>query len=366
VELDENASTVSVEASNDGATIARASATRPDHTVYTRETVVTEVVAADELLAVTTAAGDSYGVCPRTGAVRWSVPSTGSFTRPLIHGETVYLGGLGQMWEDGIEKDQERNQLFAVEGQSGNVVWRQRVDGRPSRGMTVVDDSLVVPAMIHGLHVLDRETGETVWSEPFDPEGVFSLVTDGGSIVYVGGWEAIHGFDLTDRERIWTHRTDGPAIAPRVIDDVLFMLTRSGITALDSENGSKRWSRETSRRPRVAVSRNSLIVNTVDSVECFRSNGERKWCWSDGMLSYVIPRTDSERVYVGTDDGSVHALDLETGRELWAARTTPEHPIRSGVAMDREDIFVGDSAGRIYSIDKRSGEIDWWVDLESA
>jgi len=131
------------------------------------------------------------------------------------------------------------------------------------------------------------------------------------------------------------------------------------------DDGSKRWSRETCRgRRNLAVARDSLIVNTVDTVDCLRSSGELHWSWSVKSPTYTTPGTDSETVYVGTDGGSLHALDLETGRELWAARTISEHPLRSTISASSGSVFVGDSTGWVHAIDTSSGEINWQANIE--
>lgn len=67
-------------------------------------------------------------------------------------------------------------------------------------------------------------------------------------------------------------------------------------------------------------------------------------------------------VYVGSDDGSLYAIDAETGAERWAADT--DGPIRSSPAVLGETVYVGSDDHAVYAFDTSSGETRWTFETD--
>lgn len=88
------------------------------------------------------------------------------------------------------------------------------------------------------------------------------------------------------------------------------------------------------------------------------------------------PAVDDERVYVGEDDGRLYALERATGEIDWAFATRRHEQervdppadgaftgIHGSPALDAERVYVGDYAGFAYAVDKRTGGLAWGVRL---
>jgi polyvinyl alcohol dehydrogenase (cytochrome) len=76
-------------------------------------------------------------------------------------------------------------------------------------------------------------------------------------------------------------------------------------------------------------------------------------------------------VYVGSQDGTIYALDIDSGCARWTFKADAE--VRSGVTIeaarpgDRENrphVFFGDFVGKVYSLDAGSGELEWKSSLK--
>ena len=71
------------------------------------------------------------------------------------------------------------------------------------------------------------------------------------------------------------------------------------------------------------------------------------------------PNVAAGSVYVGSQDGTVYALDLETGCAFWTYRADVE--VRSAPSLDDagESVYFGDIRGNVYAIRAAGGELLW-------
>jgi polyvinyl alcohol dehydrogenase (cytochrome) len=77
-------------------------------------------------------------------------------------------------------------------------------------------------------------------------------------------------------------------------------------------------------------------------------------------------------VFVGSQDGTVYALDARTGCVRWTFKATAE--VRTPVVLSRADLpelrgraplaFFGDLTGRVYALDSRTGRLAWKATVE--
>ena len=82
----------------------------------------------------------------------------------------------------------------------------------------------------------------------------------------------------------------------------------------------------------------------------------RQWVYSPGDLIYSSPAIADGMLFVGAWDGSLHALDAETGAPVWSYATPS--PIDSSPAVGRGIVYVG-SFHRLYAVDEATGSLRW-------
>jgi outer membrane protein assembly factor BamB len=68
---------------------------------------------------------------------------------------------------------------------------------------------------------------------------------------------------------------------------------------------------------------------------------------------YGAPAVSKDTVYFGAHDGSVYAVDAESGALRWTFKT--DDPIVGAVTVAGELLYVGSTDGRIYAVDGESG-----------
>jgi polyvinyl alcohol dehydrogenase (cytochrome) len=86
-----------------------------------------------------------------------------------------------------------------------------------------------------------------------------------------------------------------------------------------------------------------------------------KWAFAfpSAVRARSQPAIGWNTIFVGSQDGTVYALDLETGCAKWTYRASAE--VRTGIIVDAEEkrLYFGDFLGRAYALDAMSGRELW-------
>jgi outer membrane protein assembly factor BamB len=81
------------------------------------------------------------------------------------------------------------------------------------------------------------------------------------------------------------------------------------------------------------------------------------WSYDCGEPVVSSPVVRGGRVYVGADDGKLHAIDFESGAAVWSFAT--EDMIEAPPLVRGELVYVGSTDGHLYAVDAESGEERW-------
>lgn len=89
---------------------------------------------------------------------------------------------------------------------------------------------------------------------------------------------------------------------------------------------------------------------------------ERKWYRlfpDEGLIAGVQPVIAGGQVFVGTMRGTLHALDAETGQDVWAYRAAGA--ILHTCAVAEGKVVFGDASGKINAVSADKGELAWAI-----
>lgn len=92
-----------------------------------------------------------------------------------------------------------------------------------------------------------------------------------------------------------------------------------------------------------------------------RSFSSRRW---GREQFYATPTVAYGRVFVGNSDGFVYAFGATTGRLLWARRIG--NYVYSAAAIWRRTVYVGSYDGSLYALDAATGDVRWRFRAASA
>ncbi len=193
----------------------------------------------------------------------------------------------------------------------------------------------------------------------------------------------VYGFDLARTHAaplglrppfrtLWTVRGDWSLIEfPPVLDDGrLFLGTHHGLVlAVQARTGRILWHRQFSGcvAASPAVGDGVVYLGFLDPPPCRGTapsflaaldarTGSTLWRFRAGVVE-TPPLLVNGRVYFGSWDRRVYAVDARTGRLDWSFATGDR--VKGGVAFARRTIFTGSYDGRLYALDARSGRPRW-------
>jgi len=82
-----------------------------------------------------------------------------------------------------------------------------------------------------------------------------------------------------------------------------------------------------------------------------------KWKFPTGNRIVSSPVIDNKKIYFGSDDGNVYAIDAESGREIW--RRSTKGPVPSTPAVAAGIVYFASYDGNFYALNAETGALKW-------
>ncbi|MGN6512202.1 MAG: outer membrane protein assembly factor BamB [Lysobacteraceae bacterium] len=192
----------------------------------------------------------------------------------------------------------------------------------------------------------------------------------------------VHAFDLQTGKEVWRYQTklrlsggpgagDGLVVAGGLDGDVV---------ALDAATGAEKWKAKVPNEVIAAptIGQGMVLVHSNDGrVTAFdAASGERRWFWNHDMPNLTV-RGDGPvllgpgYVFVGNADGTLIALALGDGHQLWEAvvaepegRTELERmaDVDGVPALDGVTLYASSYKRKTVAVDGPSGRVLWQHD----
>ena len=238
---------------------------------------------------------------------------------------------------DRIYASDVTGEVYALNRTNGDVIWKQDLD-LPVSGAVGVGYGLVMLGTLKGeVIALDASTGEERWRSRVTSEVLAPPANNGDVVVVQTQDDRLIGLDAATGDRRWTYDST-PAVltlrgtgAPIVTNRMAIAgLSTGKVVAVDIQNGVPVW------ESRVAVPQGRSELERVVDID-------------GGLL------LSGETLYVGTYQGRVAGLDLQSGRVLWQRDASSY----VGVAQGFGNVYVSEASGTVTSIDERSSSALW-------
>ncbi|MGB9476076.1 MAG: PQQ-binding-like beta-propeller repeat protein [Candidatus Udaeobacter sp.] len=82
-----------------------------------------------------------------------------------------------------------------------------------------------------------------------------------------------------------------------------------------------------------------------------------KWKFATGNRIVSSPVIENKKIYFGSDDGNVYAIDAESGRQIWKRST--RGPVPSTPAVAGGIVYVASYDGNFYALNADTGALKW-------
>ncbi|XOZ34345.1 outer membrane protein assembly factor BamB [Halomonadaceae bacterium KBTZ08] len=223
--------------------------------------------------------------------------------------------------------------------------------------------------------VADGMDGEYLFLSPGVHDGTVYAATENG---YLTAYNARNG------RRDWWEKLDENLVAGVGVDkDHLYVVSRNGELIALSREGEEQWRTSLPNESLVPPQSNGryVVVQTIDGelLAFDQASGARRWQYDSNMpvLSFrgnATPWLDGSRVIAGFDNGRVVALDASSGAVQWqqrlakpAGRTELERLVDVDASPHVVDdtVYVGAYQGTLSALSLRSGEELWSRELSS-
>ena len=272
------------------------------------------------------------------GTTLWEFDVRGSIDTPASYG--AHAGGTVYVTAGSV--------TYAINAEDGTEAWRHR-GNRISASAANFADGRVYLGKSTSVYALGANSGSVVWEH--EAEGVVSGMpaVEGGTVYAADEEGYVYSIDAEDGFSGW--RSDAAssfAVAPVVANGSVFVVGTLGKVASLDTSGNGRWSENlyTDITQPPAVDSSHVYVGTENgNLHALReSSGWVEWSFEPEGSPATAPAVGDGTVYVGVDD-TLYAVDGETGEEVWRH----EVPAVSSPAVVGEYVFAG-GGSRTYAL----------------
>jgi len=235
------------------------------------------------------------------------------------------------------------------------VVWKFKAGAPIFSSAAIVGGIVYITSDDSFLYALDRETGAVKWK--FETQGRIAsspAVADGSVYFasYDGGFYAVDAatgklkwkFDTEGERRFAAPGIHGNTPAQQVIPDAWDFYQSSPVVA----------------RGRVYFGSGDGNVYAIDA-----ATGGLRWKFHTGDVVHSSPAIADDTLYIGSFDTWLYAIDADRGTERWRFKTG-EDPVRhnqtgltSSPVVVGKTVYFGCRDAHIYAVDAVTGKQKW-------
>lgn len=184
---------------------------------------------------------------------------------------------------------------------------------------------------------------------------------------------AIHAQDSSLAK--WSFPTGGKVLSHPVIDEnvVYFGSDDKSFYAVDIGTGKKLWQYTTRYmiRGKAQIRKEALYVISGNDVHALdKESGKEIWSFRNANGSGAdpidywdyhtgAPIIDGSTLYAGLGDGYVYGFDTASGKITSKFATMDTVPVRSGLLIENSILYFGDWNGKVYAYDLKDGRQMW-------
>ncbi|MEM4729172.1 MAG: PQQ-binding-like beta-propeller repeat protein [Thermoplasmata archaeon] len=248
------------------------------------------------------------------------------------------------------------------------TIWAFQTEGPVRSSPVVVGDVVYIGSEDGCLYALNRSTGALLWKARTGGPILSSPAVASGNI-YIGSDDGgLHAFNLTTGTQLFNWSAGSPIRCPVLAfsDRIVFGAENGNVTSLDLTGGHL-WTQNSEAPVRAAPA--------SDGIRVFVASGSRlrAFLFTNGNSVWPVPFSIGHnlsglcvgggRVYVGTGNGSIYALNPSSAGPLWSLQLDGD--VTATPAYANGSIFIGTGNGTLYRLNATTGGEEWKHQLDS-
>ncbi len=249
---------------------------------------------------------------------------------PVIDGNAIFAAS-------------ENGNVLSVELDSGDTLWRTRLESEITGGVGAGNGMVLVSTREAEVIALNQFTGDELWRRQVSSEVLSAPQTNGDVVVVQTVDEKLVALDAVDGSQRWTYETTLPPLTLRgtskpviATGSVIAGFSNGTLVSVAAEDGVWQW------EERVAVPEGRYDIDRVIDVD------------GDLML-------DGQRIFASSYQGNLMALDIATGRIVWGMPASSYH----GMARGLGNIYYCSESSHVVAVRDNSETVTWEnTDLE--
>jgi len=237
----------------------------------------------------------------------------------------------------------------------GGVKWAFKAGGAIVASPAIADGVVYVASLDGHLYAIDQESGKEKWNFKSSRPIASSPAVDEGTIYFVSSVGALVAIDGATGKPKWVFATEyekkfeakglhGYPSAAQTIPDAWDLFTSSPAVASG----------------KVFFGSGDGNVYAVDA-----ATGLLQWKFGTGAVVHASPAVAGNTVYIGSWDSYLYALDADTGRQKWSFKSGEDPSIHNQVGFQSSPavadgtVYVGCRDAHVYALDAATGRKKW-------
>jgi outer membrane protein assembly factor BamB len=284
-------------------------------------------------------------------------------SRLVRDGDLLYVTSMG-------------NDLVALNPADGSEKFRTKTDGPIFSSPCVTDAVAYFGSADHYVYAVDAKTGQQKWKAKTDG-AVLAGPNVAQGIVCVGSTDTnIYGLDINDGHYVWTVPGHNMYQSQTATDGDHFFVGGwdNHFRCIDAKTGHVAWDLELGKPQKLpgfssyapaitspAVGAGNVFVSTNDGIlhALNIADGTEAWRVDWKKMGYSSPCYHDGRVYCAlSDEGKTFCVNADSGEMLWTA-DTGSVIYDSSFCFGGGNVFIGCVNGTASAIRAADGKLLW-------
>jgi len=245
------------------------------------------------------------------------------------------------------------------------LVAQVKLTSAPGRYLVAADSVIMIPTKDGKVYFYDmrQEKVRRKLKLSNKSEGVISYHPAGYLLIGIKLAErALQCYDVNTGKFLWQQQAGLLEAEPVPGDSSVYLVSRFRmVQRIHIRTGERLWKFERSSMAHASpsLSRDLLIVGTDDGTvyALNRATGDKKWEANVNGAVFASPLIADGRVFVASVDSTIAAFDLSTGDSLWQYHSNAS--IRYTPAFAKGLLVFGNGAGMVTALDATTGTEVW-------